>query len=166
MSNDSVSGQRRPWSYCADALADLGFRWPLMPKDSFSHCSGHIVLIPQRKHMLRNLLSCIGKMIPIIYWTKTVIEKCFKYNHLNRNGVNVPYGKCAKRKLRSDCAVWSEISLSVRRIPCILIKFLKDAHNSDRTAQLRGLIRISAECTRQGPHHKVRFLTLRFISFP
>ena len=27
-SNDSVSGQRRPWSDCADAQADLGLYWP------------------------------------------------------------------------------------------------------------------------------------------
>ena len=31
VSNDSVSGQRRPWSDCADAQADLGFRCPHMP---------------------------------------------------------------------------------------------------------------------------------------
>ena len=32
VSNDSVSGQRRPWSDCADAQADLGLRCPDMHK--------------------------------------------------------------------------------------------------------------------------------------
>ena len=32
VSNDSVSGQRRPWSYCADAQADLRPRCPHMPE--------------------------------------------------------------------------------------------------------------------------------------
>ena len=36
VSNDSVSyGQRRPWSACADAQADLGLRCPHMPEDTF-----------------------------------------------------------------------------------------------------------------------------------
>ena len=34
VSNDSVSGQRRPWSDCADAQADLGLRCPHMPEDT------------------------------------------------------------------------------------------------------------------------------------
>ena len=35
--NNSVTGQWRPWSDCADAQADLGLRWPYMPEDIFSH---------------------------------------------------------------------------------------------------------------------------------
>ena len=34
VSNDSVSGQWRPWSDCADAQADLGLRRPHMSKDT------------------------------------------------------------------------------------------------------------------------------------
>ena len=41
VSFDSVSGQRRPCSDCADAQADLGLRWPHMPKDAFSHGAAH-----------------------------------------------------------------------------------------------------------------------------
>ena len=41
VSFDSVSGQRRPCSDCADAQADLGLRWPHMPKDAFSHSAAH-----------------------------------------------------------------------------------------------------------------------------
>ena len=37
VSNDSGSGQRRPWSDCADAQADLGLRCPHMLEDMFSH---------------------------------------------------------------------------------------------------------------------------------
>ena len=40
--NNSVSGQRRPWSDCADAQADLGLRWPHMPEDMFSHGAAHM----------------------------------------------------------------------------------------------------------------------------
>ena len=41
-SNDSVSGQWRPWSDCADAQADLGLRCPHMPEGTFSHGTAHI----------------------------------------------------------------------------------------------------------------------------
>ena len=37
VSNESVSGQRRPWSDCADAQADLGLCCPHMPEGTFSH---------------------------------------------------------------------------------------------------------------------------------
>ena len=40
VSNGSISGQWRPWS--ADVQADLGFRCPHMPKDTFSHGAAHI----------------------------------------------------------------------------------------------------------------------------
>ena len=45
-SNDSVSGLRRPWSDCADAQSDLGFRCPHMPKDTFSHGATQIYSNP------------------------------------------------------------------------------------------------------------------------
>ena len=38
--NESVCGQRKPWSDCADAQADLGIRCPHMPEDTFSHHGG------------------------------------------------------------------------------------------------------------------------------
>ena len=45
VSNDSVSGQGRPWSACADAQADLGLRWPHMPeKNVFAWCEALGVL--------------------------------------------------------------------------------------------------------------------------
>ena len=37
ISHDSVSGQWRSWSACADAQADLGLRCRHMPIDTFSH---------------------------------------------------------------------------------------------------------------------------------
>ena len=37
--NDSVSGQWRPWSDCANVQSDLGLRCPHMPADTFSHDS-------------------------------------------------------------------------------------------------------------------------------
>ena len=47
VSNDSVSGQRRPWSDCADAQADLGIRCPHMPETSF-RMTRHIFTINSR----------------------------------------------------------------------------------------------------------------------
>ena len=41
VSNNSTSGQWRPWSDCADAQADLGLRCPHMPKDMFTHGAIH-----------------------------------------------------------------------------------------------------------------------------
>ena len=42
VSNDSVSGQWRPWLGCANAQADQGIRCPHMPEDTFSHGAAHI----------------------------------------------------------------------------------------------------------------------------
>ena len=49
VSNNSVCGQRRPWSDCADAQADLDLRCPYVPKDTFSHGAANI-----RKRMPRS----------------------------------------------------------------------------------------------------------------
>ena len=43
VSNDSVSGQWRPWSDCADAQADLGLRCPHTPKDIFSQSAAQMI---------------------------------------------------------------------------------------------------------------------------
>ena len=43
VSNDSVSGQQKPWSDCADAQADLGLRCRHMTKDTFSHGTAYLV---------------------------------------------------------------------------------------------------------------------------
>ena len=47
VSNDSVSGQERPWSACADAQADLGLCCPHMPEEYF--CMGRPILIIIKK---------------------------------------------------------------------------------------------------------------------
>ena len=41
ISNDSVGGQWRPWSDCANAQSDLGLRCPHVLNDSFSHDTVH-----------------------------------------------------------------------------------------------------------------------------
>ena len=51
VSNISVSGQRRPWSDCADAQADLGFRCPHMLKTRFYMARS---TWPSRKSIKRN----------------------------------------------------------------------------------------------------------------
>ena len=43
LSNESFCGQRRPWSDCADAQADLRLRCPHIPKDTLAHGIIHIV---------------------------------------------------------------------------------------------------------------------------
>ena len=42
VTNDSVSGQRRPCSDCADAQADLGLSCPHMSEDTFSHDEAYV----------------------------------------------------------------------------------------------------------------------------
>ena len=44
--NDSVSGQRRPWSDCADAQAVLGLRCPHMPEDTCSRGAANMTASP------------------------------------------------------------------------------------------------------------------------
>ena len=41
VSNDSVSGQQKPWSAWVDAHADLGLHCLHMPEDMFSHGTAH-----------------------------------------------------------------------------------------------------------------------------
>ena len=43
VSNDSSSGQWRPWSDCPDVQADLGFHYQHMPKDMFWHGAAHLM---------------------------------------------------------------------------------------------------------------------------
>ena len=45
VSNDYVRGQRRLWSDCADAQADLSLYCPHMPGDTFLHGAAHIMAI-------------------------------------------------------------------------------------------------------------------------
>ena len=45
VSSNSVRGQRRPWSDCADAQADLGLHSPNMPRDTFSHGEAHMIYV-------------------------------------------------------------------------------------------------------------------------
>ena len=44
ISMDSVCGQQRPRSDCADAQADLGFHYPHMPEDTFLHGMAHFLI--------------------------------------------------------------------------------------------------------------------------
>ena len=45
VSNDSCSGQRRPWSVCADAQSDLGHRCLHMPEGTVSHGATHMTIL-------------------------------------------------------------------------------------------------------------------------
>ena len=42
VSNNSVSGKRRPWSDCASAQSDQGLRCPHMPGETFSNGAAHV----------------------------------------------------------------------------------------------------------------------------
>ena len=49
--NGSISRQRRPWSDCTDAQADLGLRCLHTLKDMFLHCAAKIMLtLPCKKY--------------------------------------------------------------------------------------------------------------------
>ena len=56
MSNDYVSGQRRPWSDCEDGQADLGLRCSHLPKDTFSIGAAHLIT-PRNKLTAAQLIS-------------------------------------------------------------------------------------------------------------
>ena len=43
VNKDSVSGQGRPWSACANMQADLGLRCLYMPEDMFSHGAAQLI---------------------------------------------------------------------------------------------------------------------------
>ena len=53
VSNDSFTGHLRPSSDCTNAQADLGFRCPHMPEDTFSHGAAHIELIAPTHEILK-----------------------------------------------------------------------------------------------------------------
>ena len=44
VSNDSFSGQWRPWSDCTSAQSDQGLQYPHMPEDTFSPCTAYVIL--------------------------------------------------------------------------------------------------------------------------
>ena len=52
VSNDSDSGQWRPWSDCADAQADLGLRCPHMPKDTFSQGASLMTCVRPKNYLI------------------------------------------------------------------------------------------------------------------
>ena len=80
VSNDSsISGQRRPWSDCADAQADLGLRCPYMPDDTFSHGEADLMinvwLVPVT--ILTKMLIYYHKLVfflPQIRWLVTITD--------------------------------------------------------------------------------------------
>ena len=51
VSNDSVSGQWRPWSDCADAQSDLGLHCLQMPEDTFSYGAAQV----RKRHAQKGL---------------------------------------------------------------------------------------------------------------
>ena len=57
ISIDSVNGQRRPWSACAYAQADLGLRCPILHKALFVH---HMTFIKPA----REFLHCLIRIFP------------------------------------------------------------------------------------------------------
>ena len=55
--NDSVSGQWRPWSDCADAQADLGLRCSHMPEDTLNMARPNFVIAVHRWASARQTLQ-------------------------------------------------------------------------------------------------------------
>ena len=71
--NDSVSEQWRSWSYCADALADLGLRCPHMSEDTFSHGSAHLIVVNilLYKTVISDVFSHLGVNFEILVMQHT-----------------------------------------------------------------------------------------------
>ena len=63
VSNDTVSGQHMPWSDCANAQADLDFRCPHMPEDSFSHGASHMI------HVIKKMCLDPQRVLSRPAWT-------------------------------------------------------------------------------------------------
>ena len=57
VSNVSVIGQRRPWSDCADAQADLGLRCPHLAEDVFAWLGPYNCLIMKNKYRQESSVS-------------------------------------------------------------------------------------------------------------
>ena len=66
VSNDSISGQWRPWSDCMDAQAHLGLHCLHMPKDMFSLGAGPIFWDLIRIVSLGKASDMIRKCIPLL----------------------------------------------------------------------------------------------------
>ena len=70
VSNDSICGQRRRWSDCADAQADLGLRCPHMPEDT-AHMSACFTL----RIFVRNLFGSKSAFCLSLRTFYTIIPK-------------------------------------------------------------------------------------------
>ena len=60
VSNDSICGQRRPWSDCANAQSDLGLHYPHMPDDMFLQGVAHILICALETPFLSWITFCIS----------------------------------------------------------------------------------------------------------
>ena len=75
VSNDSVKGQWRPWSDCADAQADLGLRCPHIPEDITIYS---LPLIQERQLSVSGERMCTilirGQSLPSKVWLGKLTE--------------------------------------------------------------------------------------------
>ena len=77
VSNDSVSGQRRPWSDSADTKADLGLRCLHIPENTFSHGAAHVKYETRNKNPVSILYKSIaGRYRPVRVADGPITDYC------------------------------------------------------------------------------------------
>ena len=135
VSNDSVSGQWRPWSDCACAQTDVGLRRPLMPEDTLSHGAATHVVCGNHKnstvsfmcsfHHLQHdtdvhkILCYVIKNGPFTIgnsegpdWTATASNLIGAFDAHRYSSISI-HSTSGPRMSRSDCA-YAQAYLSIR----------------------------------------------------
>ena len=79
-SNDSVSGQARLWSDCADVQADLGLRCPHMPKYTFSLVEAHRTVVFKNRNILVGFMS-----LSLLYMSTVNYGPCYKRRRISKS---------------------------------------------------------------------------------
>ena len=112
VSNDSGSGQWRPWSDCADAQADLGLRCPHMPEDMFSHGTVRLIDVTPLS-VWDNFCICMFCFCNLLFRSSCIIKNSQSSNDQTRNR-GPTYQNYQPLHLR-----WDTIISSMRNTPTL-----------------------------------------------
>ena len=104
VSNDSISGQWRSWSDCADAQSDLDLHCPYMLEDTFSH--GAALLTLEWMDTPGNVIAILRKWDNSFDFDFLITKtRLFKYNE--RFSIKKKKKKKKKKKWKfSDKKIW------------------------------------------------------------
>ena len=109
VSNDSVSGQWRPWSDCADAQADLGLHCPFMSKDMFPHGAIQMMTQMQSDQSCCSLYGFLMICKLFMQTVKTLIRICSCQVDARICYSHMPYSWFW-------CSPWPVLTLTVLRL--------------------------------------------------